>query len=278
MAVLIAPLFVELARLLEHHQALAMEELAREAIAIAGGFMSFDKVGSPLNKAVGVGLDAEIDDAALDAIEAFFTARGVEPRIELTAFASRSLLARLALRGFTLREIDNVLVRDLAPDESFASILGRALPEGVTVARIDPSNAEEVYDFADASGSGFGPEGQPTSAEMIDLASRTTRLPMYDCFIARRNGVAIGGGTCNSRDGVTALFGASVRSAHRNLGVQQALIAARLVAAISRGSTLANIVSRPGIPTERNAARLGFRMSYARVALAKAGPGLATSV
>jgi len=55
-----------------------------------------------------------------------------------------------------------------------------------------------------------------------------------------------------------------VLPAFRRRGIHQALIAARLERARALGSALATIVSHPGQPTERNAARLGFRMAYAR--------------
>jgi hypothetical protein len=44
-----------------------------------------------------------------------------------------------------------------------------------------------------------------------------------------------------------------------------------------RGCILATISSRPGIPTERNALRLGFTMAYTKVILVRPGPGLAAS-
>ena len=68
-----------------------------------------------------------------------------------------------------------------------------------------------------------------------------------------------------------------VRPAFRGRGIQQALIAVRLGRARERGCTIACIHSRPGIPTERNAARLGFALAYHKVVLVRPGPGLAPS-
>ena len=74
-----------------------------------------------------------------------------------------------------------------------------------------------------------------------------------------------------------SLFGTSVLPAFRRRGIQQALIAARLGRALSLEAELASITSHPGIPTERNAARLGFQLAFARSVLVKRGPGLVPS-
>ena len=76
---------------------------------------------------------------------------------------------------------------------------------------------------------------------------------------------------------VACLFGTSVLPRFRRRGVQQALMLRRLERARERGCLLCVIHSRPGISTERNAARLGFFMAYSKAALALAGPGLEAS-
>lgn len=73
---------------------------------------------------------------------------------------------------------------------------------------------------------------------------------------------------------VVAMFGASVLPTFRNRGVQQALIAARLNHGIEHGATMSSIGSKPGIPTERNARRMGFQLAYTKVHVVKPGPGL----
>jgi GNAT superfamily N-acetyltransferase len=60
----------------------------------------------------------------------------------------------------------------------------------------------------------------------------------------------------------------------RRRGIQQALMAARLEHAASRGARFATIGARPGIPTNRNAMRMGFRLAYTKVVLVKPGPAL----
>ena len=90
-------------------------------------------------------------------------------------------------------------------------------------------------------------------------------------------GQAAGAAGSSYRAGVMSLFGTSVLPAFRRRGIQQALIAARLGRALSLRADLASITSHPGIPTERNAARLGFQLAFVRSVLVKRGPGLVPS-
>jgi GNAT superfamily N-acetyltransferase len=199
--------FLALAQRLESIQAHAMRALASDIAPLADGWMTANGQGSYLNKAVGFGFGKDVGSEALEALQSFFSTRGIEPKAELTAFAPIPLLRALAERGFF----------------------------------------------------------------------RAVNRPEHDGFIAYLDGVAVGAGGCATREGVTSLFGTSVRPAFRGRGIQQALMAARLERAVALGSQLADITSRPGIPTERNAARLGFQMAYARIVLVKRGPGLIPS-
>jgi hypothetical protein len=54
-------------------------------------------------------------------------------------------------------------------------------------------------------------------------------------------------------------------------------MAVRLERALALGSDLADITSHPGIPTERNAGRLGFRLAFVRPVLVRRGPDLVPS-
>jgi len=76
---------------------------------------------------------------------------------------------------------------------------------------------------------------------------------------------------------VTSLFGTSVLPRFRRRGIQQALMAVRLERALELGSELSDITSHPGIPTERNAGRLGYRLAFVRPVLVKRAPGLVPS-
>jgi GNAT superfamily N-acetyltransferase len=269
--------FIEIARLVERKQATGIFGLGLEHAPLADGWMIFGGPGSYVNKACGFGFDRELTEPELDGLVAFFAKRGVEPKVELSPFVSQALLAGLAQRGFVLKECENVLARPLDRGVEPRALLSQGWPAGVSVERVDPQDEVTVRRFIEVSMSGFLPEGAPVPEAFVEAGLKSVREPTYDSYVARVGGEVVGAGGCDSSGGITGLFGTSVKPAYRRRGVQQALIVARLERGREQGSRLAFIVSGPGIPTERNAARLGFRMAYTRVVLVKHGEGLMPS-
>ena len=78
--------------------------------------------------------------------------------------------------------------------------------------------------------------------------------------------------------GGASLFGTSVRPPHRRQGIQTRLIVERLIHARDAGSDVVTIHSSPHVATQANAARLGFRLAYAKANLVRPGEGLTPSV
>lgn len=269
--------FIDIARLVENRQALAAAELAKDRRPLAEGWLACDGPGSYVNKACGIGYERPLTEAELDELVAFFTSRGVEPRVELSPFVVPALLNALAQRGFVLQQFANVLVRKLSEKDTYRELLPLGWPEGITVERVNPEDDAAVREYVEVAESGFLQDGEPLPPSFLELGMKAVRRPVQDAFLARQGREPIGAGGCESRDGLTALFGTSVKPAWRGRGVQQALIAARLERGRERGSQHAVIISGPGIPTERNAARLGFAMAYSRAVLVKHGAGLAPS-
>jgi GNAT superfamily N-acetyltransferase len=269
--------FAGIARLVEHKHGVPLARLVKEAVPLADGWMLFDSPGSPINKTCGIGFDQALTDADIDRIITFFTERGAEPKVELSPFTPPELLAQLAQRGFVLREFENTLVRDLQEGEDLRALLRGGWPQEVTIEQVDPTNTAAVREFVEVAFSGFFPEGMALPEPIVNFGMRSATAPGYDLFVARIGRELVGGGGCESSDGLTQLFGTSVRPAYRRRGIQQALIIRRLEQGRARGSRMAVIQSGPGIPTERNAARLGFQMAYARAVLVKHGEGLVPS-
>lgn len=266
----------DIAALEERRQAEITVAAAETSEPIAGGFMSVSGVGSWTNQACGLGLAGPVAEAEVPRLVAFYASRGIEPKIEVCPFADESLLAGLAAHGFVLREFEAVLARPLTDaSETFAPALG--WPEGIRFARVDRHDSAEVEQFIEASTCGFRPENTPVPEELAATSRRMIARTRTESFLALEGEVAVGGASLDIGDGVAALMGTSVRSSHRGRGIQQALIAIRLLEARERGCVVACIHSRPGIPTERNAARLGFSLVYHKVVLVRPGPGLAPS-
>ena len=267
---------VEIARRFERKQATSAVALSTASAPLADGWMAFGGVGSYINKSCGYGFERDVTDAELDALVDFFASRGVEPKAELSPFAPQALLKGLAARGFVLREFETVLYRPLRAGEDLSK-LARGAPAGLRVERVDPSDDAAVRRFVDIAGSGFVPEGESMPEVFLEMGLKAARHPASDSYVAWLDGVAVGAGSCEVSDGLTSLFGTSVLPAYQRLGVQQALIVARLARGLEKGSDLAAIMSSPGIPTERNAMRLGFLMAYSRAVLVKPGAGLEPS-
>ena len=269
--------FAGLAASVERGQAEAMVELALDAAPVGGGWMTFGGPASFVNKACGLGLEGPVPPSVAGVLGDFFRERGAEPRVEICPFVHKSLLRALAGESFRLQEFENVLFRPLPPAEGLRAAMPHPWPAGLEVERIDAADAEAAALYVRVSSSGFFPGGASMSESFLRTSLRAVRLPAHDSFIARLDGEVAGAGGCASRGGVTSLFGTSVLPAFRRRGIQQALIVARLERGRERGSRLATIVSHPGIPTERNAARLGFRMAYTRAILVRPGEGLVPS-
>jgi len=270
--------FLATARRLEAIQAEVVRDLASDSEPIAGGWMAANGPGSYLNKAVGMGFAAEPSADDVARVERFFASRGIEPRIELTAFAPTGFLGMLAEHGFVLQEFEHTLV--LSVTDRLAG-LGDRLPAGrpgdVRIVPLDPGDAAQVRTFVETSASGFFPEGEALPATFLDTGLKAATGSDHHGFLAYVGDRVAGAAGSSFRSGVMSLFGTSVLPAFRRRGIQQALIAARLERALSLKADLAGITSNPGIPTERNAARLGFQLAFVRAVLVKRGPGLVPS-
>ncbi len=252
-------------------------EIARDCEELAGGWMCFGGDGSWANQACGLGLSGPVSEADIDRLIAFYTSRNTEPQIEVSPFADETLIAELARRGFQLREFENVLARELKPKENLQALHPHSLPDGLTIAHVDPSNAAQVESFASASTQGFRTEGTRISEVDALMTEKIVRHPRCDAFLANIDGTDVGGGAMAARGELACLFSASVAADHQRRGVHAALMIRRLERARERGCSVAVIHSTPEATTERNARRLGFALAYTRVIMTMPGLGLKPS-
>lgn len=267
---LLSPL--DIARLEERRLAASTAEVARTAMFLAGGAACYDAPGSWANAALGMGLEGEVSGESLDALIAFYEDRGAEARVEICPFVDPSLLRGLAERSFSLRAFENVLARPLLPGENLRASHPLGWPEGLEVVRVDPRDEATVRLAVEIASSGFLPEGIPVDEAELALGVRIASHPRVGTFLALWDGEPAGAGSVEVGGDVAALFGATVLAPFRRQGVQAALILARLALARDAGATLAVIHSHPGIPTERNALRLGFSVAYSKAVLGRARP------
>jgi GNAT superfamily N-acetyltransferase len=100
---------------------------------------------------------------------------------------------------------------------------------------------------------------------MADMASADG----FSRFLARRDGVTLGGASLRLFAGIAQRCGAATLPEHRRRGVQSALLAARLEIAAAAGCDVAVVTTEPGSKSQENVQRQGFEMLYARAILVR---------
>jgi GNAT superfamily N-acetyltransferase len=222
-----------------------------------GGHMSFCGLGSPIGRAVAMGLDREFTTADLDHIEGFYRSHNAPAQVDLTPLHDPAAFEMFKERGYAITELNNVLYRKLDVGEVFP-----AAPPGCQIRRSTPDEAEVTGAIVESA---FFPEGAPE-------AFRGLIAPFYQmegalAFVATADGkrVACGTGLTIHEHGVFALCGAGTLTEYRGRGLQTALLRARMMAAAAAGCEYATVVTQGGSISQRNAERLGFRVAYSKV-------------
>jgi hypothetical protein len=235
------------------------DDPARSAPFGAGTLAAFGP-GRYVNRAVGVSLD-DVDDAALDELEAFFATSGVPPSLEVAAWAPAELVARLAARGYVTEWFRNVFVCALE------DVTIRPHPT-MMVREVDAASLDEWLAVIRA-GHHF------TSAAAIEVSDDFARaahsVPGATDYIAEIEGNAAGCGSLMRVDGIGWLGGATTIDRFRERGVQGALVRERMVAAQASGCDLAVATAVPAGASARNLSRLGFTLAYCQAVMTKMG-------
>ncbi|HLP82789.1 MAG TPA: GNAT family N-acetyltransferase [Phycisphaerales bacterium] len=265
-----------LARLEEARIAEGVASVAEEARPFAGGTISRGKPGTWCNFICGAGLDGPMTADELDLAESFYIEKGLEPRIELSPYAHPEFLAQLESRNWTIRGFETVFFRTIAPNEPFASL--HTPPPSLRITVVPKDDQALLHEFAWTSVSGFLPDGRNPTEDELALAKRAATHYRSHAFLATVNDKPASAGSCEvahtPHGSIAALFGLSTLPPFRRMGIQQALIAARLAFARDHGATVATIGGLPGAGTERNVRRMGFQVAYTKAIMVKPGPNL----
>jgi GNAT superfamily N-acetyltransferase len=274
-----APLFcgIELGERIERAEAQLMAAATEAAehrnadgrgfvIPVAGGVACFAEPDSPFNKVAGLGFGGVPSAAALDEIERAYAACDAAVQVELAHLADPELAGVLTGRGYQLVSFENVLGRSLAGASD------RVTPVGIEVR---PSGDDEFGAWTDVIVDGFAnadtqgvPSHEEFPREILDRALRDMAAVGGARYAALRDGVLAGGASMRLTDGVAQLTGAATVPAHRRLGVQTALLTARLADA-SATCDIAVITTQPASKSQQNAQRQGFHLLYTRAVLVK---------
>jgi len=225
---------------------------------VGGGYAIYAGDGSPLNRAVGLGLSGPVTRADLKSVERFYAGCGAPPRVDLCPLADPSLLPMLKLGGYRLEQFYSVLVRALTEDAVPAP-----LPAEVRISQAGPTEAEL---WITTVAQGFGDQEIPAQ-ETLDLLAPNLHSANGTCFFAWLDGQPAGGGAIYIHEGTAEVGSTSTRPAFRRRGVQTALLQAQLVAAREQGCDLALTITSPGSDSQRNMERVGFRLAYTKAIL-----------
>ena len=237
------------------------------AMPLAGGIATFTSPGAPLNKVAGLGFGGPLDEDALAAVEHAFRERGSPVQAEVASLGDPSIGRTLTARGYLLQGVENVLGRRLPMASS-------APPSRL---EITPSPLEELALWLDVVVTGFAsPDGQGVPSHesyprdlLEGVVADMATADGFSRYLARRDGVAVGGATLRLFEGVAHLCGAATLPEHRRRGVQSALLAARLEIAAATGCDVAVVVTQPGSKSQENVQRQGFDLLYTRAILVR---------
>jgi hypothetical protein len=273
---------IDLAALARHETARLLAgclAVATHSEPLAGGALLASERGTWCNFACGIALEGPLTDTQLDRLESFYIERSQEPRIETSPYIHSDALAQLAQRAWVVRKFETVLYRPLREHDTIAPII--TPPPALRIQVVSPEDTALLRTWARVQCEGFMAPGTPARDEDVALALRTIDHQHSFAFLATIDGVPAAASACEVRATgdlpIAALFGHSTALPFRRCGIQQAMIAARLAFARSRGARVVTIGGSPGAGTERNVRRMGFEVAYTMTILVKPGPGLASA-
>lgn len=236
---------------------LRVEPASRAKVeSFSGGRLVFagDDAPGTINRAVGFGFDGPVQADFIDRIERFYGAPG---QIIVSPLADESVVRSAVAAGYGIERFDSVLYRDFT-----AAPIEASLP----VQRVDESGSGE---WAVTLRRGFG-DAAPDPARALNTDRPLFADPAFICVLARLDGEPAGAAGMHVGDDVAFLFAASTVPSSRRRGVHEAMLQARLTLAREGGATLAAVITEPGSQSQRNLERLGFRVAYTSLTLARA--------
>ena len=230
-----------------------------------------------MNRVGALGLDGPVPDAELEALGDFLVSPGGQPASSRPARRSDpSVEEGLTKLGYAVDFTTLVLVRELSALASRWHRRGGipGLSAGLRVERVEPTDVEGLRTFVQVTSAGFRQPGEETSPALLDVGLRAALRTHSDSWVALAGEQVVGGGGCETREGVTAALRdgrpAGVEGPRHPAGTPRGPSGAGAGARqhAGRASALAE-----GSPTLRNALRFGFTEGYRRRCWTRPEPG-----
>jgi GNAT superfamily N-acetyltransferase len=158
--------------------------------------------------------------------------------------------AKLVMEG----DFVGAYVTDSAVVDALAA---HVLPDGVTIRRLAQGEANVYTSVRGGSTAGGMADGAPNPWPQV--YERLAGTHARQLFVAEIDGVAVANASLHISAGAGWLRGALVTPQARGRGIQRALIAARIRAAIEAGCDLVGAQAEPGETSARNLNALGLR-------------------
>jgi GNAT superfamily N-acetyltransferase len=237
-------------------------------LPISGGQAVYVGPSSPVNKVIGLCLDADLDIPALERIEREWGDKGEPVRIEMSVLTDPSLGSVLTDRGYRLLGFENVLGLPLDRDTPGPNVGGVAV-EIVTDGEFQTWIDIAVDAFMNLDGTGSVPPDAVPREHLRDALEQMMGVPGFIRYLARLDGEAVGEAAMRIDGDLAQIAGAGTRPRARGRGVQKALVQRRLADARAAGCTLAVVTTAPGTRSQDNVMRRGFELLYTRAILVK---------
>lgn len=241
-------------------QVLPSAQAAATAIDRGPAQIVYAGPGSPVSRAIGLGLDGPVLPTMLDLVEAFFRRRGEQARVDCCPLADATLPQLLAQRGYVMvgfRQVMALALTEWSP--------GDEPTPAVRVTKVGPDQQDL---WVDVVSRGFGAATAEPSDFDRSIARPSVLQAGATCLLAWLDGVAIGGGVIDVHEGVALLRTQSTLHGYRGRGAQTAVVGKSLELAVAAGCDLAVVHASPGSPSQRNLERAGFRTLYTKPTLA----------
>ncbi len=222
---------------------------------LAGGCLAFSGHDVPLTRAIGVGTRGPVSEDDVNRVEAFYRSRSAPVRMVISERTHERLPEMLATRGYEAGSHMQNWWLPLEPHSTFSG------PKDIEI-------VSATFDQADIwvknIAAGFEEKDWPVDETII--SQRT--LDTFYClgfshgaqpFFAKHEGAIVGGGVLHVSGETASLRTSSCRLQYRNQGVQKALLAHRLNAAVQAGCRIAfSSTDQPGA-SSTNLERFGFK-------------------